>query len=87
MIFNPMAVTVQWISLTCEQFFFLYRSVRGVLYDLIIVLGKFSVIVQLCNFCGVGFTYTSGARRGPSRESRENFDCFGGGDACCFSRN
>ena len=45
-IFSPMEINGQRISLTHEKVHSLDRSVRGVLYDLINVLGPFSVILQ-----------------------------------------
>ena len=45
-IFSPMVINVQFISLTHEQLHFLCWSVRGVLYDLLNVLGPFQ---SLCN--------------------------------------
>ena len=57
-----MAMNVQWISLTHEKWYFLHYSARGVHYDLIDVLGHFTVILQPWNFCKVEFTYISSAR-------------------------
>ena len=41
-----MAINVQRISLTHEKLHFLHYSVREVIYELIDILGHFSVILQ-----------------------------------------
>ena len=58
-----MAINVQKISLTHEKLHFLHYSVREIIYELIDVLGHFSVILQPCHFCNVEFTYVSSAGR------------------------
>ena len=45
-----MAINVQRISLTQEKLHFHHYSVREVIYELIDVLGHFSVILQPLNF-------------------------------------
>ena len=57
---SPMAINVQWISLTHELLHFIYLSVRGVLFDLIDVLGHF---MSFCNqeICKVKFADTFSA--------------------------
>ena len=45
-IFSPKAIHGQWIHLTHGESHFLYSAVRGVLCDLINVLGYFSVILR-----------------------------------------
>ena len=52
-----MAINVQRISLTHKMWHFLHYSVREVIYELIDVLGHFSVILQPCNFCKVESIY------------------------------
>ena len=51
-----MAIDVQRISLTHEKLHFLHYSVREVIYEVIDVLGYFSVILQPRNFFKVEFT-------------------------------
>ena len=58
-----MAINVSRIALSHEKLHFLQCSVRGVLYDLINVLGPFSVILQPRNFLKVKSTYISSARK------------------------
>ena len=58
-----MAINVPRIALSDEKLHFLHCSVRGILYDLINVLGPFSVILQPRNFFNVEFTYISNTRK------------------------
>ena len=48
--------TEDTVALNHEKLYFLHCSVRGVLYDLINVLGAFSVILQPLNFLKAKFT-------------------------------
>ena len=61
---------------THENLYFPYCSVRGVLYDVINVLGPFSVILQPLNFSNVENAYTSSARE-TARKSQKYFDLHG----------
>ena len=59
-----MAINVQGIYLSRVKLPFLYSSAReGGLYDLINVLGPFSVTLQPLNFCKIEFTYFSSGRK------------------------
>ena len=74
MIFNPMAINVQRISLTQEKLHFLHYSVREVIYELIDVLGHFSVILQPKNLCKGQFTCICSAGRRARKITKKRFD-------------
>ena len=67
-----MAINVQMISLTHENLHFLHYPVREVIYELVDVLGQFSVILQPLNFCKAEFTYINSAGR--REKSQKYFD-------------
>ena len=48
---RSLIINLQWISLTHEQLHFHHGSVRGVICDLINVLGSLSVILQRVSYC------------------------------------
>ena len=68
-----MTINVQRISLTHEKLHFLHYSVREAIYELIDVVGYFSVILQPGNFCKVDLTYVCSTAR-TARKITKYFD-------------
>ena len=64
-----MEINVQWISPTHEKLPILHRSVQGVYYDLIIVLGHFPAVLQSWNFGKVEFSYRVSQKKVPIFEN------------------
>ena len=71
-----MAMKVQWISLTHEQLHFSLLVCERSPYDLINVLGHFSVISQPQNVCKVEFSNISSALE-TMRKIAKCFDLLG----------